>query len=175
MIRILLSAALLSLSLHAGVLIKPEAAMQAMFAEECTVTKKTLMLGSAELKAVTEQARMKPPTRLYKLYRAESAMGVCGYGVLVTGKVRSKNAAVLYGITAEGKIAGIEIVAFNEPPEFLPPASWLSQFANASAQSDLRVGKNIPTITGATLSARMITDAARLALAIYAVKVKGQL
>ncbi|MCD6190216.1 MAG: FMN-binding protein, partial [Sulfurimonas sp.] len=61
----------------------------------------------------------------------------------------------------------IEIIAFNEPLEYLPSDKWNSQFENVSTDKMLRVSKEIPTITGATLSARSITDGSRVAFAFY--------
>ena len=70
-------------------------------------------------------------------------------------------------ITPKGEISAIEIVAFNEPPEYMPQHSYLDQFQGKNADDTLRVGKDIPTISGATLSARNVTDGARLALAVF--------
>ena len=172
MLRRVLITLTLSFSLHGAVLITPDAAMQSIFGSSADVEKKTLMLSKTESAAVSKAAKMKLSTRLYKLYTISDNGTVAGYGILISGKVRSKNAAILYAITPAGTIKSVEIVAFNEPPEFIPPQSWMKQFDNAKARSDLHVGKNIPTITGATLSARMVTDNARLALAIFDVKVK---
>jgi hypothetical protein len=66
----------------------------------------------------------------------------------------------------DSKIKSIEIVAFNEPMEYLPTATWLNVFDNKSTANTLKLNQDIPTTTGATLSARAITDGARAALAL---------
>ena len=81
-------------------------------------------------------------------------------------KVRTKTAIGLYLIGMDSKIKTIEIVAFNEPMEYLPSATWLNVFDKKSTQDTLKLNQDIPTTTGATLSARAITDGARAALAL---------
>jgi len=58
-------------------------------------------------------------------------------------------------------------VAFNEPLEYMPSKEWKSQFQNIETTKMLRISKEIPTITGATLSAVSITDGSRVAFALY--------
>lgn len=70
-------------------------------------------------------------------------------------------------ITRESVLKGIEIIAFNEPVEYLPSKEWNSQFQNIPTTKMLRLSKEIPTITGATLSARSVTDSSRVAFAFY--------
>ena len=94
------------------------------------------------------------------------------YGVLITRKMRTKKATVLYVFDKAGKLKFSEIMAFGEPPEFKPNQQWMGQFQNASASTKLTMGKDIPTISGSTLSARGISEGARIARAIYQVILK---
>jgi len=88
---------------------------------------------------------------------------------VITRKVRSKKASVLYLVDNRGKMLFAEVLAFAEPPEFLPSKIWMKQFEHKMPNAPLRVGEDIPTISGATLSARNVTDGARLARAIVEV------
>jgi len=105
-------------------------------------------------------------SKLYRLYLAQNGDKTVGYGVLMNKKVRTKTAITLYLIGVDGKIKSIEIVAFNEPIEYLPRATWLNVFDQKSSANTLKLNQDIPTTTGATLSARAITDGARAALAL---------
>ncbi|HFU74532.1 MAG TPA: FMN-binding protein, partial [Helicobacteraceae bacterium] len=78
----------------------------------------------------------------------------------------------LFMINPKGVIESVETVAFNEPPEFIPNATWTALFLDKNSDNTLRVGKDIPTISGATLTARGYADGSRLALAIYNVVLK---
>ena len=98
----------------------------------------------------------------------ENASKVVGYGVLVLQRVRTKKAAILYLVSKEQKIKSIEIIYFKEPSEYKPNQAWKDVFIGKSKEDNLFSGKGIPTISGATMSARAIADASRIALTIVA-------
>lgn len=166
--RLLLSLlAFLTLSLHAGVLISPQDAILQSYGLDVKIKKKSLLLNKAQAQQVSTLAKSKLSTRLFRTFSIEKRGKKIGHAVLLNRKVRTKNAAVLYLIDMTGSIRAIEIVAFNEPPEYTPSSGWIEQFKDKSLKEGLRVDKDIPTITGATMSARNIADGARIALALY--------
>jgi FMN-binding protein len=69
-------------------------------------------------------------------------------------------------LSDDGKIRRIEVVAFQEPPEYLPSEKWYEQFGGKSLDPDLRLKKEIHPVTGASLTAQASTDASRRVLAI---------
>lgn len=166
-VRMVLSLLLLCSAASAALLISPIEAMQHAFGSQAEVTKKNTLLTAEQAESAARRAAMKLETKIYRVYTASVGGKAVGYGILITRKVRQKDAAVLYMITPEGSIASIEIIAFNEPPEYLPQRGYLEQFEGKDGNDTLRVGKDIPTISGATLSARNVTDGARLALAVF--------
>ena len=167
MIRLITALFLLANAAFSAPLISPIDAMRHAFGEDVTVTKKNTLLSKAQASAVTKRAAMRLETKIYRIYKAAEGGKAVGYGILVTRKVRQKDAAVLYMMTPSGVIKTIEIIAFNEPPEYMPQSGYLAQFGGKDANATLRVGKDIPTLSGATLSARNVTDGARLALAVF--------
>lgn len=152
-------------SVHAQVLGDPLALTQRMFNAKSVETK-NLILTDAQMAQFSKASQQKAETKLYRIYVAKNGPQTLGYGVLMNKKVRTKTAIALYLISAEGIIKSIEIVAFNEPMEYLPTKTWLEVFDDKSAANTLRLNQDIPTTTGATLSARAITDGARAALAL---------
>ncbi len=164
--RLIFLTLLFTLLLQAKVIISPFDVMEATFTDKSTVVKKNVLLNKAKASAIENEAKSKLKTKIYRLYSASINDKVVGYGLLLTRKVRTKDVAVLYLFTPEKKIKSAEIIAFHEPIEYLPSQTWLSQFDDVSETKVLRVGKDITTITGATLSARAISDGSRLALAI---------
>jgi len=159
-----------TLSLQAQLLISPFDAMKLHFGQDSTIEKKTLLLTTKESKAITKLAKVKLTTKIYKTFRASKDGKLLGHGILVLHKVRSKDTAVLSIITPDGRLKTIETIAFNEPMEYLPSKSWTEVLHNQKLSDSLSLGKDIPSITAATMSARAATNAARIALSIYAVK-----
>ncbi|WP_295023020.1 FMN-binding protein [Sulfurimonas sp.] len=131
-----------------------------------SIETKNINLNDAQIGQLSTASKQKIDTKLYRVFIAKNGSKVAGYGVLVNKKIRTKNAVTLYLITTDKKIKSIEIVAFNEPAEYLPSKTWLELFDNKSESNPLMLNQDIPAKTGATLSARTITDGARVALAL---------
>ena len=147
--------------------------MQEQYGANATITKKNILLSKSRYAHIEKNAKAKLNTKIYRIFTAKKDEKILGYGILINRKVRSKNTVVLYFI-ADDKLLDIEIIAFNEPQEYLPSKTWQSQFQNIETTKMLKLSRNIPTITGATLSARSVTDASRIAFAIYNELLKAQ-
>ncbi|MDA3908740.1 MAG: FMN-binding protein [Sulfurimonas sp.] len=158
---------ILALPLSAKILISPIDAMKQSYGVNVEVVKKNIMINNAQAKIIQDSARVNLSSKIFRTFKATKDGETLGYGILINKKVRSKNAVVLYLISNDSTLLGIEIIAFNEPTEYLPSKKWTSQFENITTDKQLNVGREIPTITGATLSARSITDSSRLAFAFY--------
>ncbi|WP_456403468.1 FMN-binding protein [Hydrogenimonas sp.] len=143
-----------------------EAMLRSGYGESMRIERKSLLLTRAEAADVQKAARMRLSSRIVRLYLVKRDNKTLRCGVVLSRKVRTKKAAVLYLITPEGRIDRIEILAFAEPPEFKPSGRWLALFDGKSLAEPLRSGEDIPAISGATLSARNVANGARLALAI---------
>ena len=154
-----------SMYVFAQVLGDPMVLTQRIFNAK-SVEIQNIILSDAQVTELSKASMQKIESKLYRLYLAKNGNKTVGYGVLMNKKVRTKTAISLYLIGVDGKIKSIEIVAFNEPIEYLPTATWLNVFDQKSSANTLKLNQDIPTTTGATLSARAITDWARAALAL---------
>ena len=137
---------------------------------QLTIEKKSLILTKDESASVQTTAQAKVRSNIVRYYVIKNDDNLTGYAVLLKQKIRTKNAAILYMVDANKTMLGIEIVSFKEPSEYKPNKEWQSVFVGKTNEDALIAGKDIPTISGATLSARAISDAARIALAIVAIK-----
>ena len=170
---ILLTLLLLCNLANAKLLISPKEAMQENFPQSTQIIKKQISLSAKELKEIQNKAHVKLRKKSYTLFIARKDDKNIGYGILINKKVRSKNGVILY-LIADDKLQGIEIIAFNEPQEYLPNKKWQEQFQNRQTDQMLHLTKEIPTITGATLSAKSIVESSRIAFALYNTKIKGK-
>ncbi|MBU0720248.1 FMN-binding protein [bacterium] len=163
----LLSILVFAFSLNAKVLISPIDAMKNTFPNSTHIKKKNIVLNGKTAEIIQKNARQKLDTKIYKIFKAYDGEEVIGYGILISKKIRSKNGVVLYMISKDSVLKTIEVIAFNEPMEYLPSKMWNSQFQNIETSQILRLSKEIPTITGATLSAKSVTNGSQIAFAIY--------
>ena len=165
--RYILLPLLLIASLHAKLLVSPFDALHAVYGNDVKIEKKNVLLTVDKAETVYKQAQMKKGSKIFRTYRVTKDKKPIAYAVLISRVVRTKDAAILYMISPEGVIDAVEVIAFNEPPEYTPSKQYVEQFKGKSSKDTLRVGKDIPTVTGATMGARNVTDGARLALAVF--------
>ena len=90
-----------------------------------------------------------------------------GYAYFDTHLVRTLAETILVLLSPEGRIVRIDILSFEEPEDYLPPKRWLQQFPGRSDPDTLAAGGRIRSLTGATLSARAVTQAVRRVLALH--------
>lgn len=154
--------------------ISVEQVIKTSFKNVSDVKAKSLILSTAQFKKVRSRAKAAIKTKVYRYYDIVSSGKSIGKAVLITRKVRSKKATVLYAFDKKGTLRFSEIMAFGEPPEFIPSQIWMSQLHMQKSSTKLTVGKDIPTISGSTMSASSITEGARVARAIYEIVLKNK-
>lgn len=84
-------------------------------------------------------------------------------------RVRTMPEVVMVLVTPDDRIRRVEVLKFMEPPEYRAPDGWLAQFAGKPLAPSLDVKRGIINMTGATLTSRAVTEAARRVLALHAV------
>ncbi len=140
-----------------------------------TIEVRNIVITKDQKRKIEKIARTRLSTRLISIYVAKRGDEVVGYGYVDIHRVRTHNESVLFVISPEGKILGVEVLSFNEPLEYMADEEWLEIFKGKSIDKDqLRLGRDIPNITGATLTARAIARASRRALAIWKVLFGGK-
>lgn len=160
--------------INAVVITSPVDVMKQSYPADSRIEKRDITLTDTEANKISLNAKVQLDDKIIRTFKASKNGKTIGFGILINRKVRSKNAVVLYVISADSILKSIEIVAFNEPMEYIPLKNWMSQFENLKTDKMLRVGKEIPTITGATMSARSIVDGSRIAFALYNEMLKGR-
>lgn len=137
-----------------------------------TVEKKSLVLTKEDVQNIQTQARSKVDSKIVRYYKVTKDNTIIGNAILLKKKIRTKTAAVLYMVDNNNSMVGIEIINFKEPLEYKPNIGWQETFIGKTHEDTLMAGNDIPTISGATLSARAITNSARLALGIVHTKLQ---
>jgi Na+-translocating ferredoxin:NAD+ oxidoreductase RnfG subunit len=131
------------------------------------------VLDDAQVRAVESLARAPVETRIVKLYTAWREGAVAGHALIDIHTVRTLPEAFLVVLTPEGAVRSLRVLAFHEPPEYLPAERWLEQFEGRGLADDLTVGGAIHGIAGSTLSSRAVSGAVRRSLALHRVLVAG--
>ena len=165
-------ATLLVLLLVAGraegrVLMTQQQAIAQAFPPPQTVERKTLYLSADQARRVEEDAGTPVETRVIAYYVGRRAGRITGYAYFDTHVVRTLPETIMILVDPGGRLARIDILSFEEPGDYLPPDRWLEQFPGRALDDDLALKRGIHALTGASLSARAVTQAARRVLALH--------
>lgn len=146
-------------------MITREEALSAAF-PGAQIAQSMIFLTDAEVKEASRLSGAAIQSALVARYTATTNGKNAGSAYLDTHVVRTKKESLLLIVDAQGKLLRVEVVAFLEPPDYLPQDRWYRQFDGRLLNDDLALNRGIHPVTGATLTARATTDAARRALAI---------
>ncbi|MDQ7046414.1 MAG: FMN-binding protein [Sulfurovum sp.] len=147
-------------------------AIKSSFTRVNSIEPKNIILTNKQFSQVKSRAKTAVKTKIYRYYDIKNKTKRLGYAILISRVMRTKKATVLYAFDTSGTLRFTEILAFGEPPEYIPNKTWMGQLQNRDAATILTIGKDMPTISGSTLSARAITQSARVARAIYEIVLK---
>lgn len=142
--------------------------------KDCEVTRSTVTLTKAQREQVTRLTGKDPGKSLVYPYVATKDGKVVGTAWFDVHRVRTLRETLMIVVGPDGKIRRIEVLAFGEPTEYMPRPSWYAQFVGKGLDKTLTLKKGIKKVTGATLTARATTDAARRTLAIHQVWLESE-
>ena len=145
---------------------KNEALAEA-FPDADSIDPHTLVLDDAKAARIERRSQGALESRLATIHIAKKDGVILGYAIIDVHTVRTFPEAFLVVLDPEGRVRDTRILAFYEPPEYMPPARWLDQFAERKLDAELSLGGAIHGISGATLSSRAVTTGVRRALALY--------
>ncbi|MEM7393214.1 MAG: FMN-binding protein [Verrucomicrobiota bacterium] len=123
----------------------------------------------AQFKKATELAGRKIPEGPIYRYQAYQGGKLIGTAYPDRHLVRTLAETVLILVTPEGAVREIDVLAFMEPEDYIPSSKWYDQFKSKKLDRELNLNRDITGVTGATLTARATTDAARRVLALHQV------
>ncbi|GAB4229616.1 MAG: hypothetical protein Kow00109_00960 [Acidobacteriota bacterium] len=125
-----------------------------------------LFLTEEQIRRVEELAGSAPPSAYVVRYRLVREGREVGRAYVDTHVVRSKRETLLICLDAAGTVRRVEVVAFQEPPEYRLPDPWFEQYRGKSLADGLRVQRDIRPVVGATLSTLAAALAVRRVLAL---------
>jgi len=151
----------------ARVYLTQQEAIEKAFPETVTVERVTVFLTESETAWIDSVAGTSLASKIaicYAGWDADTLVGVAYFDVHI---VRTLSEAIMILVRPGGKVERVDILSFDEPEDYLPSAQWLRQFEGHPLEHDLALKRGIRAITGATLSARAVTDAVRRTLALH--------
>lgn len=168
-VALLIALLTVAAGLEARVYIGIQGALSAAF-PDAEFQRKPMYLSRAQqstLKAVPGLASI---GRFHTFYIARDARGqIIGHALFDTHTVRTKEQTLLIALNPDSTVRSTRVISFFEPQEYLAPDRWLQIFTGKSSKDAIRTGRDLPTISGATLTTRAVSDAVRKAIQLHGV------
>ncbi len=133
------------------------------------VERRSVFLTEAEVGEITRLSGGPRPSALVVAYVATKGGRPAGTAYFDTHLVRTLPETLMVVVSPAGTIARIEVLSFSEPEDYLPREHWYAQFPGKALDEELSVKRGIRPVSGATLTARATTEAARRVLALHRV------
>jgi len=130
-----------------------------------------IFLNKTQVEKIEALSYSRLDSKIYIFYKFTNGNDTLGYAVINTHLLRTKSETVMYVIDNEGRLINAEILAFFEPSEYMQSDKWLELFENRNLDKNLRIDRDIPNITGATITTHAFTDSVRKVLAIFQIAV----
>ena len=163
---------ILSPQVKAKVLITQKEALEAAFpsGEQWVLNSETKYLTLQQLKSAKELSGHTISSALVVRHRAKNkSSGKLEFVYTDTHRVRTHTETLMLIVDADKKIRRVEVLAFEEPLEYMPKDQWYGKFEKSPLDAELEVKRRIPFVTGASLTAQASVQAARRILAIHEV------
>ena len=151
---------------RAGVLLSVEEALRLAFGD-ATVERESVFLTEEEIAAASDAAGELVVRALVVRYVARRDGAAAGTAYLDVHRVRTLEETLFVAVRPDGTVDRVEVLSFDEPPDYMPRKGWYEQFDGRGLDDDLRLSRGIRAVTGATLTATATTAAARRVLAVH--------
>ena len=144
-------------------------ALAEAFPDATRIDRDTRLLRDAQVARIEEILGAPVDARVVVLHTAWREETLLGYAHIAVHTVRTQPEAFMIVLTPEGHVRSVRILAFHEPLDYLPTDRWYAQFVDKTGADELRVGRDIHGVVGATLSARAAANGVRRMLAYWEV------
>jgi hypothetical protein len=155
-----------ALAAHARVFTTQQQALAGAF-PAAKITRQSIFLTKAQADAAKRSSGIDFRDQLIVRYVATTGDRVSGYAYFDTHRVRTLAETVMIVVTPDGSVEKVEILSFDEPPDYLPRPRWLDQFRRRKLNDDLSLKGAIRPMSGASLTGRAIVNASRKILALH--------
>jgi FMN-binding protein len=167
--RLIVFVLLAALPAQGRVLQTQQQALTGAFARGARVVRETTFLTPAQIKSAKQESGVDFRDRLIIRYTAFDGTRIVGYAYFDTHRVRTLSETVMIVVTPEGRIEKVEVLSFDEPPDYLPKKRWLDQLIGQKLDADLSLARAVRPMSGASLTGRAIVNASRKILALHRV------
>lgn len=152
---------------------KPSAIDRALAAAfpDCTFERVACKLDDDQIEEVRDLASQPryAKERVFAYVAKDEDGNVVGTAFFDAHVVRTKRETLLVAVRPDGRVRGVDTIAFQEPPEYIAQDAFYASLVGRAQGRALQLGRGLDGTTGATLTCRAVADATRRALALHEV------
>lgn len=151
-----------------------EQAQAILFPDANAFAPNIVALSDEQRDAIEDLADVRQRTATQQAWRAQRGDETLGW--MLVDEVIGKHEYITYAaaISPTGSVLGVEIMSYRETHGGqIREADWRAGFKGKTLADPLRLGKDIPNISGATLSCRNVVDGVRRLLVLYDLVLKN--
>lgn len=159
---------------YAADYLSAEQAQRQFFPDASQFVDSTLRFDGDQRNLIKERAGTRQRRGNQQVWRAERDGKSLGW--MFVDDVIGKHEFITYALAVSptGEVLGVEILSYRETHgDEVREASWRDEFVGKTLDDAIRLGKDVPNISGATLSCRNITDGVRRLLTIWELQLKN--
>jgi len=167
-LHLLIAVLLAASAAQARVFLTQQQALAGAFGAGVKVTRRAIFLTPEQIRVAKKESGVDFSDAMIVRYTGSNAAGVpVGYAYFDTHRVRTLPETVMVVVGADATIVKVEILSFDEPPDYFPKPRWIDQFRGRKLDGELSLHGKVRPISGASLSGRAIMNASRKILAIH--------
>jgi len=149
-------------------------AARAIFPESTGSARRQIDLSDAEVAALSKAMGRRVDARSYPYLEVRSEKGTLGFIFMLDVIGESLPITFAIGVTVDGALQDVQVRVFREPQgEAIQEKRFRRQFVGKHSKDPITLDKDIDAISGATISSRSATFAARKGLLLAEV-VRGR-
>ena len=145
-------------------------AARAMFPESTASVRKNLDLSDAEVVGLSKALGRRVDARSYRYLEVKAERGTVGFIFMLDVIGESLPITFAIGVTVGGALQDVQVMVYREPQgEAIQEKRFRRQFVGKRSKDPITLDKDIDAISGATISSRSATFAARKGLLLVEV------
>lgn len=172
----LLPVAAISVSAYAVDYLSIEQAQQILFPNATSFSDRTVQLSKQQKSAIRKLAGVRQRWSEQAVWRADGDDGFAGW--VIVDNVIGKHEYITYaaGLSPHGQVIGVEILSYRETHGGeIRAQAWRDNFKGKTLEDEFKLDRDVPNISGATLSSRNVLDGVKRLLALQQVVLKNEL
>ncbi len=155
---------------HATIYMTPEEALKRLMPQNSKLREEKIELASIQKEHVEKLLGSRIREDTYTFWIGDKDESPVGYAVTLNVVGKEQPITFMVGVSPEGKVVGVEVLVYRESQgSEIRSRRFMQQFIDKTIAAPLRLGRDVDSISGATLSSRSTAHAVKKALALVEV------